>query len=118
MNDFNYKAFVASRLKDSREILNSLTPAKANLIHLQMGISGEAGELTDAIKKHTMYNQPLNMDNVIEELGDLEFYLQALRWELGLNREDILRKNMDKLSTRYPIGYSDKAAKERKDKTI
>jgi hypothetical protein len=53
---------------------------------------------------------------VVEELGDLEFYLEMLRQELKLNRQVILWKNESKLVKRYGKKYSDKSAKARKDK--
>jgi NTP pyrophosphatase (non-canonical NTP hydrolase) len=93
-----------------------LNPTKADLIHMVMGIVGEAGELLDAIKKHTIYNKPLDVENIIEELGDLDFYAEGLRQILGLSRDEILAHNIAKLSKRYQDGYSDKAAQERADK--
>jgi len=116
--ELEYTEFVRSRAKNPVIIDESLTPNKVNLIHMQMGISGEAGEITDCIKKHTMYNQPLDLDNLIEELGDLEFYLEGLRQELKIDRDTIIQKNIKKLSSRYPQGYSDKDAQERKDKVV
>lgn len=97
-------------------ILQAMTPLKADLDHMVMGIAGESGELVDAVKKHTIYNKPLDLDNVIEEMGDLEFYLEGLRQILGLSREEILAYNIKKLTKRYQDGYSDKAAQERADK--
>lgn len=35
------------------------------------GVSGEAGELLDAVKKSVVYKKPLDRENVVEELGDL-----------------------------------------------
>lgn len=88
-----------------------------DLAHAAMGISGEAGELLDAIKKHWAYGKQLDIVNVIEELGDLEFYMQALRNSLGLSRDEIIRGNIAKLSTRYAsLSYSDAQAIARADK--
>jgi NTP pyrophosphatase (non-canonical NTP hydrolase) len=81
-----------------------------------MGICGEAGELLDSIKKTTIYNKELDIDNIVEELGDLEFYMEMIRQEIDLTREFILIKNISKLEKRYPNQYSDKDALERKDK--
>lgn len=87
------------------------------LLHAAVGIAGEAGELLDAVKKTWAYGKPLDLQNVIEELGDLEFYMQAMRNILNLVREDdILQNNMAKLSKRYPTGYTDAAAIARADK--
>lgn len=112
-----YEMFVESLIKSGEEILKETTPHKACLIHMTMGIAGEAGELLDAIKKHTMYNKPLDFENVIEELGDLEFYLEGLRQELGLTRDSTIDANTAKLMKRYPSNmFTNQHAQERLDK--
>lgn len=111
-----YEKFVISRVKDPVKIIESMTPEKANLWHMATGIAGEAGELLDQIKKHAIYNKELDIENVKEELGDLEFYMSGIRSILSIDRDDILSHNMEKLSKRYQNGYSDKQAIERKDK--
>jgi NTP pyrophosphatase (non-canonical NTP hydrolase) len=114
--DDKYSKFVKSRTKSSSEIVTLFNASKAGLIHAVMGICGEAGELLDSIKKTTIYNKELDIDNIVEELGDLEFYMEMLRQEIDLTREFILIKNISKLEKRYPTQYSDKDALERKDK--
>lgn len=86
------------------------------LMHAAAGIAGEAGELLDAIKKVWVYGKPIDRDNVIEELGDIEWYMQALRSLLGITREETIEANLAKLARRYPNGYTDRAAQERADK--
>lgn len=87
------------------------------LAHAVMGISGEAGELLDAIKKHVIYNKELDLGNVKEELGDLFFYMQALMNELHITEQGVINQNVEKLQKRYASGkYSDAAAIARVDK--
>lgn len=86
-------------------------------LHAAVGISGEAGELLDAIKKSWVYGKPLDMENVKEECGDILHYLQMQLFEAGLTIEDAILHNMTKLRKRYPAGYSDAAAIARADKT-
>ena len=93
-----------------------LTPSQCELLHAAIGIAGEAGELLDAVRKHVFDGQPLDRDNVIEELGDLEFYMMAAMMNIGVLRPHLQELNMAKLSKRYEAGYSDKAAQERADK--
>ena len=82
-----------------------------------MAFLEKQGELLDAIKKFVVYNKELDIANVIEELGDLEFYMEGLRQCLRISREETLRENMVKLGKRYREAvYSDKAANERADK--
>ena len=106
--------------KSGKDILESLTPGKIEMWHHASCIQGEAGELFDAVKKHIIYNKPMTvemLDHIIEEFGDLEFYLEGLRQAIGIAREQTLNANIAKLSKRYQAGtYSDKAAQERADK--
>jgi hypothetical protein len=112
---------VAALVKPGQDIIDGLTPEKANLMHMAIGVAGEAGKLLDAVKRWTIYGKPLdiaNIANVVEELGDLEFYLEGVRQQLKLQREAILEGNINKLSVRYKsLTYSDQAAQERADKT-
>lgn len=115
----DYPSFVHKLFKDPATIQETLTPEKINLLHAAVGISGEAGELLDAIKKHVVYNKPIDIANVIEELGDLMFYMQAMMNQLDVSWPELEDNNMAKLSERYKgLTYSDKAAQERADKTI
>lgn len=113
----NHGVMVAALIKPGQDILDSLTPAKCNMWHMASCIPGEAGELFDAVKKHVLYGKPLDRANVVEELGDLEFYMEGLRAELGITRQETLDANIAKLSQRYSLGsFSDEQAQARADK--
>lgn len=113
----DYSVMVGVLAKPGDEILQSLSPLDCHLWHMASCIPGEAGELFDAIKKSIIYRKPLDRANVIEELGDLEFYMEGLRQGLGITREETISANVAKLSKRYAsLTYSDKDAQERKDK--
>lgn len=110
---------MVSRLKKPGEaIMETMTPAKADMLHMSGCICEEAGELFSAIKRHVFYNKPLDTANVIEELGDLEFYIEGLRQRLQLRRKQTLLANVAKLDgNRYKLGvYSDADAQARADK--
>ncbi len=113
----SHELMVAGLMKPGEQIRTEVTGDQFDLIHSVMGICGEAGELLDAVKKHTVYRHPLDRVNVIEELGDLEFYLQNLRARLGISRNETLEANMSKLAKRYPgFKFTNAAAIERADK--
>ena len=117
IDNIDYTDFVGSLVKPGDAILATLTPEKAHLLHMAVGIAGEAGELLDAIKKFVIYNKQIDLVNVIEELGDLEFYMEGLRQGVRVDREHTIYKNKEKLSVRYNSGkYSDKQAQDRADK--
>lgn len=92
------------------------TPAE-ELHHAATGMAGETGEILDITKKVWIYNKPLDVEHLIEELGDQRFYYQATLNMLGLSDADIQAANTVKLRKRYPDGiYSDAAAQARADK--
>jgi NTP pyrophosphatase (non-canonical NTP hydrolase) len=112
-----HSKMVAALAKDGHIIAQEITGRHAHLLHMAVGISGESGELLDAIKKQVIYRKVLDRANVIEELGDLEFYMEGLRQGLGITREETLAANIAKLGVRYADKqYSDASAQERKDK--
>lgn len=88
-----------------------------SMMHAAVGVAGEAGELADAVKKAWVYGKELDRQNVIEELGDLRFYMQALQLLLGITDAEVIGANSAKLEARYPDGvYSNEAAIRRADK--
>lgn len=108
---------VSVLVKPGEVIAAEIDGQDAHLMHMAIGISGEAGELLDAIKKKVIYRKPLDLVNVIEELGDLEFYLEGIRQGLSITREDCLEANIEKLRKRYEgFQYTDKKAQDRADK--
>lgn len=109
---------VKALAKPGDEIIKDLTPLHAHLWHMASCIQGEAGELFDAIKKPVIYNKgEFDMNNVLEELGDIEFYLEGLRTAMGITREATLAANVSKLGKRYSSGsYSNEQAQARADK--
>lgn len=113
-----FSNMVSKLVKSGEQIMQTMTPYKCDIMHASLGIVTEAGELADTCKKFIIYNQPYNHTNAIEELGDLEFYMEQLRQAIGVSREDVLNANMNKLAIRYgeKYLYTDSAAKERKDK--
>lgn len=80
------------------------------ILHAALGISTEAGELLDAVKKSLFYGKPLDRTNLIEELGDLEWYMAVLRDELGVTQEQVQAVNLAKLQIRYPERFTSEAA--------
>lgn len=113
----NYSTMVRKLAKPGEVIVEEITPVDAHMIHMAIGISSEAGELLDAIKKAVIYRKKVDVDNVIEELGDLEFYMEGLRQSFSITREQVIDCNIKKLSKRYhSMSYSDDQAQQRADK--
>ncbi len=80
------------------------------VLHAAMGLCTEASEALDAVKKHVFYGKELDRTNLKEELGDLFWYAAILADELGFSFEEIQKKNIEKLKSRYKNGFSEKEA--------
>jgi NTP pyrophosphatase (non-canonical NTP hydrolase) len=112
-----HQDMVRTLKKPGQEILAQCTPEKIDLCHMAMGVASEGGELLDAVKKWVMYNKPLDLENVKEELGDLEFFMEGVRQITGITREQTLEHNYAKLGKRYrDHKYTDQQAHDRADK--
>lgn len=78
-----------------------------DLINGALGLTGEAGEVADIIKKHVFHGHDLNKDEIIKELGDVCWYVALLSHAINVPLEEILQKNIDKLKKRYPEGFTE-----------
>ena len=116
MNEIKYDKMVMDLAKPGIDIVSQITPLQAHQLHMAVGICGEAGELIDAVKKHVVYRKPIDIDNLIEELGDIEWYMSGLRQSIGVTRDQVIEKNYEKLRKRYAGHYTDDAATQRADK--
>ena len=80
------------------------------LMTAAFGISAEAGEFTEVIKKIFLQGKSYNEDNVFHlkrELGDICWYIAQACMALDTTFEEVLQMNYEKLSARYPEGTFD-----------
>jgi NTP pyrophosphatase (non-canonical NTP hydrolase) len=102
---------------DFAQLLSRMTELEANddadvprLMTAAFGISAEAGEFTEVVKKMFLQGKPYNEENVFHlkrELGDIMWYIAQACMALDTNIEEILQMNYEKLSARYPEGTFD-----------
>lgn len=107
----NLNEFQELAMRTAKEL-----PENLDALHVIAGLAGEVGELSDAIKKHHVYNQPIDLQNIAEELGDILWFTAYAANVYGMNLSDIAENCIGKLAMRYPEGYSDINAKARMDK--
>lgn len=104
----------------SQQVVDKLIDIAPNgswLLHAQIGLAGEVGELAAAIQRWLYYGKPLDRTNVIEELGDLCWYLAQACRAMDVKLEDVMKANISKLLKRYPEKYTDfHAAEENRDR--
>jgi len=82
----------------------------SQLMTAAFGLTAEAGEFTEVVKKIFLQGKPYNEDNVYHmkrELGDICWYLAQACMALDTDFNEILDMNVEKLSARYPEGAFD-----------
>ena len=77
------------------------------LLTAALGMSAEAGEFTEVVKKIILQGKPYTEENVFHmkrELGDICWYIAQACMALDTNFREIMEMNYEKLSARYPEG--------------
>ena len=77
------------------------------LLTAAVGMSAEAGEFTEVVKKIIFQGKSVNEENLFHlkrELGDIMGYVSQACLGLGVTIEEVIQMNFEKLSARYPEG--------------
>ena len=80
-------------------------PKRDTLNMLALGLAGESGEVVDAIKKHLYHGHELPKSKVVDELGDVAWYLVNLCTLFDIELSQVIEFNIAKLLDRYPDGF-------------
>ena len=102
MNAIDYQDFVRS----TSGAFNTLTEQQGRIAAAALGLVGEAGETSEIVKKHLFHGHELDHDSVVKELGDVMWYVTELCNSMNVSLGEVLEKNVEKLSKRYPDGWS------------
>ena len=89
---------------------------KDKLLNGVMGLNGEAGECIDVVKKHLFQGHDLDTVKLIDELGDVLWYIAQTAAGLGVEMEEIAQHNVAKLRARYPKGFDSERSINREGK--
>ena len=79
------------------------------LVHAMIGMVTEAGEFQDMMKKHLMYGKEIDRTNLVEELGDIMWYVGLACSELGVSLDEVMAINNAKLAARYGDVFTEAA---------
>jgi len=81
------------------------------------GLAGDVGEVCSCVQKYIEYGEELDEINLKEEVGDCMWRLAQICKAIGIDLEDAMIANIEKLKIRYPDKYSDeRAAESRRDR--
>lgn len=81
-----------------------------------LGMASEVGELVGHIKHVVFHKWDLDEKYVLEEMGDIFWYVIALASVLELDIDEIFKYNLAKLKKRYPDGFDPGKSRNRAEK--
>ena len=87
-----------------------------DLANAALGLTGEAGEVADIIKKHLYQGHDLYPSEVIEELGDVLWYVALMADYFNVTLGFVMQQNITKLKARYPEGFDPVKSVNREEK--
>jgi len=75
-------------------------PEKHAIVYPALGLSGESGEIAEKVKKWLRGDKELDKEALLSELGDPLWYITSLADDLGFTLQDVVDRNVEKLSSR------------------
>lgn len=113
---------LAMRTNDgkSTERLENTTQVKdiGSLLNGVLGLTGEAGEVSDLIKKTIFHKKEFDLTHLKKELGDVMWYIAMICDSVGLDMDEVMEHNIEKLKARYPEGFDTFKANHRESGDI
>jgi len=101
---------LAALLSRLTELDTSADADVPRLLTAALGLSAEAGEFTEVVKKIFLQGKTYNEENTFHlkrELGDICWYIAQACMALDTSFDEVLQMNYEKLSARYPEGTFD-----------
>lgn len=85
--------------------MRTATDKCRNVLNAVLGLTGEAGEVADEVKKSTFQGHDWNSSKIIEKLGDVLWYVALMADLLNVSLDFVMENNIEKLKRRYPDGF-------------
>ena len=107
-------------LISQERLINYCVPMRADcnageMLQAALGLTGEAGEVADLIKKSVFHNKPMDLVHLKKELGDVMWYVALMCHAYKFDLDEVMQLNIDKLKARYPEGFDTFKANHRKE---
>lgn len=78
-----------------------ITSSNIRILHACLGLVSEGAEMTECLKKSLVTGSPLDEINIVEEAGDILWYLAIIANVFGISFKEMMDKNIRKLAKRY-----------------
>jgi len=99
-----------NRMIDIETVESGMKVNCASLMTGAIGLSSEGGEFAEIVKKCVFQGKPMNDETIFHckrELGDIMWYWITSCRSLGLDPNEVIAENVEKLKARYPGGEFD-----------
>lgn len=83
------------------------------MVNSALGLTGEAGEYADILKKHLYQGHELDKHHLAKELGDILWYVAMGCQAIGYSMDEVMLMNIEKLKKRYPDGFDSDRSQHR-----
>ena len=111
-----YDGYDMNRL--SANVMSATFYETATLLNDVLGLTGEAGEVSDLVKKGIFHEKGIDREHLEKELGDVMWYIALICHTFGFNLDEIMQINIDKLKARYPEGFDVVKANNRESNDV
>lgn len=91
----------------------TIDPMPALRLNMALGLAGESCEVATKVAALAMGNTEVTPEDIGEETGDALWYANGVVVTHLLDFGEVASKNIFKLMTRYPDGFSEQASQER-----
>ncbi len=111
----NSKKYIELAIKTENQDFKSIKERRNNIAvirldHASKGMITEVGEFVDELKKWEYYGKTYTTTNLVEELGDLMWYIAIACDTLNISLEEIMERNIAKLKARYGEKFNEEGA--------
>lgn len=107
-----------NRLRLEDAIANQGDISVSQLLNGALGLTGEAGEVSDLIKKGIFHEKGIDLKHLKKECGDVMWYLAMIADACNFTLDEVMQMNVDKLRARYPQGFDTYKANHRQEGDI
>ena len=93
--NITHTELVSALLKPGEKIMEYINPERCNAFHLCLGLAGEVAEIMETYSSWEYCEHEMNKENLIEEFGDLMFYMEGVRQFLFMEKDKLESKIRD-----------------------
>lgn len=102
-----------SDYSDLTELESHVLEEKLEQLNWAIGLSGEAGELADLIKKETFHGHEVSREEKIDEASDVIWYITEFLIVNDITLREVMKYNLEKLGQRYSDGFDKEESQKR-----